>query len=87
MHKFETNFLRVSQIDELNYKSIFSIKKVAPSDYDDYYCVAKNKLGSVKTAFRLIRNSKPDAPSSINVTSVTPNSISLSWALDFDGGK
>lgn len=75
------------QIDELHYKSTLLIKQVTPSDYDDYYCVVQNKLGLEKLAFKLIRNSKPDAPTDIIITNATPNSISLSWTLHFDGGN
>lgn len=60
---------------------------MALSDYGTYVCTVKNKLGESKIPYELVIKSKPNSPTDLKIVNVTQNSITLSWTLEFDGGR
>lgn len=74
------------QIDALVSESILIITHVTSADYGNYECVAKNDLGFATVSPRLEVTSPPDAPSLLQVTNVSHDSVILSWIPGFDGG-
>ncbi|XP_065366924.1 nephrin isoform X1 [Calliphora vicina] len=74
------------KIDSLTYESILIVEKVAPADYGDYECVAKNDLGQAIETVRLDITSQPDTPLSLNILNVTHDSVTVAWTPGFDGG-
>ena len=72
--------------DPITRKSVLSVKRVTPSDYGSYSCVALNLLGEGKGQIVLSPRSVPNTPSKLHVTGSTYNSVNLSWNLGFDGG-
>lgn len=58
------------------------------TDAGEYPVTLKNEHGELTTSFRLTVLDKPDAPKDLSVTSVTEDSVSLSWLPpDNDGGS
>ncbi|XP_065200589.1 nephrin-like isoform X2 [Planococcus citri] len=76
-----------NKLDLLNYTSTLTINNVTIKDYGIYTCTIKNKLGSAKVVFELLVKSKPYAPIELKLINTTHNSLTISWALEFDGGE
>ncbi|CAK1595168.1 unnamed protein product [Parnassius mnemosyne] len=79
-------FAEYHKSDPITYTSILLISDVTSSDYGSYECGARNDLGFSTTSVKLDITSAPDLVSSLTVTNVTHNSVTLSWVPGFDGG-
>ncbi|KPJ02038.1 Nephrin [Papilio xuthus] len=79
-------FAEFHKSDAITYTSILLINDVTSSDYGSYECGARNDLGFLTTSVKLDITSAPDLVSSLTVTNVTHNSVTLSWVPGFDGG-
>lgn len=75
------------KIDSLTYESTLKVDKIAPADYGDYECVARNELGEAVEKVRLDIPSQPETPLSLNILNVTHDSVTLAWTPGFDGGR
>ncbi|XP_063704148.1 nephrin isoform X1 [Culicoides brevitarsis] len=73
-------------VDSLTYESVLIINRVAPADYGDYDCVAKNDLGQTNETINLKVTSPPDPPLELNILNVTHDSVTVGWNPGFDGG-
>lgn len=73
-------------MDSLTYNSTLVVMKIAPADYGEYECVARNELGESSEKMRLDIPSQPETPLSLNILNVTHDSVTLSWTPGFDGG-
>lgn len=78
--------IETKQIDSLTYESNLIIEKVANSDYGNYECSARNRLGESKENVRLDVTSKPDTPITLNVLNATHDTVTIAWTPGFDGG-
>lgn len=73
-------------VDSLTYESVLIINRVAPADYGDYDCLAKNDLGQTNETINLKVTSPPDPPLELNILNVTHDSVMVGWIPGFDGG-
>lgn len=73
-------------VDSLTYESVLMIKRVAPADYGDYDCMAKNDLGQTNETINLKVTSPPDPPLELKILNVTHDSVTVGWIPGFDGG-
>ncbi|VVD03794.1 unnamed protein product [Leptidea sinapis] len=79
-------FAEYHKIDAVTYASVLLINDVTTSDYGSYECGARNDLGFSTTSVKLDVTSAPDPVTSLKVTNVTHNSVTLEWSPGFDGG-
>ncbi|CAH0718626.1 unnamed protein product, partial [Brenthis ino] len=79
-------FAEYHKNDPITYTSVLLINDIGTSDYGSYECGARNDLGFSTISVKLDVTSAPDQVTSIAVTNVTYNSVSLSWVPGFDGG-
>ncbi|XP_045780865.1 nephrin isoform X3 [Maniola jurtina] len=79
-------FAEYHKTDAITYTSVLLINDVGTADYGSYECGARNDLGFSTTSVKLDITSAPDPVTSIAVTNVTHNSVSLQWVPGFDGG-
>ena len=75
-----------SEVNLITQKSELEIKKVTSADYDNYTCLASNRLGDVRHNLALEVEGKPDPPVHFQAIASTHNSITFEWKLDFSGG-
>lgn len=76
----------IRAIDALTFESVLTITRVAPADYGDYECLAKNSLGQSNETINLKVTSTPDPPLELKILNVTHDSVTLTWLPGFDGG-
>ncbi|GBP60622.1 Nephrin [Eumeta japonica] len=74
------------KIDPITYTSTLIVKEVATNDYGPYKCEARNDLGFADTTLNLDITSAPDQVTTLSVSNVTHNSVTLQWIPGFDGG-
>nr|XP_006814620.1 PREDICTED: fibroblast growth factor receptor 3-like [Saccoglossus kowalevskii] len=67
--------------------SILTIMSVEESDFGEYYCVARNYIGSVIHTVLFSEISSPDSVTDVRVINKTDTSISLTWIPGFNGGE
>ncbi|XP_047508948.1 nephrin isoform X2 [Pieris napi] len=79
-------FAEYHKIDAITYVSVLLINDVSSADYGSYECGARNDIGFSTTSVKLDVTSAPDPVTSVVVTNVTHNSVSLEWVPGFDGG-
>lgn len=79
-------FVEFRQIDALTFESVLLIEKVAPADYGEYECMARNDEGVAKEFIKLEITAPPDSPTNLTVLNVTHDTVTLSWTPGFDGG-
>ncbi|XP_068624432.1 nephrin isoform X2 [Battus philenor] len=79
-------FAEYHKSDPITYTSVLLISDVTSSDYGSYECGARNDLGFSTTSVKLDITSAPDLVTSLTVTNVTHNTVTLSWTPGFDGG-
>nr|XP_034837509.1 nephrin [Maniola hyperantus] len=79
-------FAEYHKTDAITYTSVLLINDIGTADYGSYECGARNDLGFSTTSVKLDITSAPDPVTSISVTNVTHNSVSLQWVPGFDGG-
>ncbi|XP_071534279.1 nephrin-like isoform X2 [Panulirus ornatus] len=77
-HKY---FVRLPQLVDglLEWSSVLEIRKVSAKDYIQYACTAFNSLGSLTTNYTLGPPVPPTVPTHLHVSTVTANTVSLSW--------
>ncbi|XP_038217035.1 nephrin isoform X2 [Zerene cesonia] len=74
------------RIDALTFASVLLVRDVTSMDYGVYQCAARNHLGYGEMSVKLDVTSAPDPVTSVVVTNVTHNSVTLEWVPGFDGG-
>ncbi|XP_045485329.1 nephrin isoform X2 [Pieris rapae] len=79
-------FAEYHKLDGITYASVLLINDVSSADYGSYECGARNDIGFSTTSVKLDVTSAPDPVTSVVVTNVTHNSVSLEWVPGFDGG-
>ncbi|CAK1549333.1 unnamed protein product [Leptosia nina] len=79
-------FAEYHKIDAITFTSVLLINDVSSADYGSYECGSRNDLGFSTTSVKLDVTSSPDPVTSVVVTNVTHNSVSLEWVPGFDGG-
>lgn len=57
--------------------------RVRADDFGSYLCVATNQWGEVRHEVVLGVKSRPEAPSRVEVTGSSYNSVSLAWRPGF----
>uniref|UniRef100_A0A8R1HJ19 Uncharacterized protein n=2 Tax=Caenorhabditis japonica TaxID=281687 RepID=A0A8R1HJ19_CAEJA len=68
------------------HEQLLRIKNVQEEDFGDYTCYAVNDNGEDSAQIELQKASNPVLPTNFEKLSSTPNSISLGWTPQFDGG-
>ena len=73
-------------LDNVTWESTLEVASVRSSDYGQYDCHARNKLGTSRSKVILLGTSLPDQPSDFRILNVTHESVDLVWQPGFDGG-
>ncbi|CAG9573041.1 unnamed protein product [Danaus chrysippus] len=79
-------FAEYHKNDAITYTSVLLINDISTSDYGSYECGARNELGYGSVSVKLDVTGPPDPVSSIVVTNVTHDTVTLEWVPGFDGG-
>ncbi|CAI4232579.1 unnamed protein product [Auanema sp. JU1783] len=69
------------------FESVLYINALSPEDYaSNVRCVAKNSLGSDSFSIAVVAPSPPHAPTDIELTKASSDSLQFMWEPGFDGG-
>ncbi|XP_076340244.1 cell adhesion molecule Dscam1-like isoform X1 [Tachypleus tridentatus] len=87
LENYGTYKTNVTDIGEDIYIGTLSILDVKDTDYGDYSCQARNRVGDDEKAFiKLAKKSPPDTPVNVSGIDVNSDRISLRWVEGFNGG-
>ena len=77
---------RVRHVSETEHVTSLTITSVKSSHYGEFKCHVSNSMGDSVHTVKLVKKSKPDAPSEVSSIRATSDSILVKWKENFTGG-